>query len=119
MIHQVDSTTSGMFIKTDTTLLHPLGKSNFTLGDNVLIDYIADQKVLVIDDSVVTENPYSEIWAVTYIDTHAELEIPKHQEVDTANVDNFRYDHDPIDLAIWIAVIAVGIWMIYIIVKVL
>ena len=114
MIYQVDANESDLFIKTDATILHPISQTNFQLGNPVRLEYAADQMVIIIDDSIETTNPYTETWHVTYIDTHLGLEINKHQDIDTSEVNNFRYDHNPIDLIIWMLVIVTTCWMLVI-----
>ena len=114
MIHQVESDQSGVFILTDTTILQPPGPSNFTSGNPVRLEYATDQMVIVIDDSIETTNPYTETWHVVYTDTPSGLEMNKHQDIDTTEVNNLRYDHDPIDLIIWVLVIVTTCWMLII-----
>ena len=38
----------------------------------------------------------------------------EHQDLDTTEVNNLRYDHDPIDLIIWVLVIVTTLWMLII-----
>ena len=114
MIHEVESDQTGVFILTDTTILQPLGPSNFILGNPVRLEYAADQMVIIIDDSIETTNPYTETWHVAYTDMPVGLEMNEHQDLDTTEVNNLRYDHDPIDLIIWVLVIVTTWWMLII-----
>ena len=114
MTHQVDQAPEGVFILTATAILQPIGPSNFTQGAPVRLEYVADQMVIIIDASAETTNPYTETWHVAYTDMPVGLEMNEHQDLDTTEVNNLRYDHDPIDLIIWILVIVTTLWMLII-----
>ena len=114
MSYQVDANESGLFIKTDSTILRPINQTSFKLSDSVRIEYLNDKMITIIDNSFETSNPYTETWHVTYIDTHIGLEIIKHQDLDTTEVNNLRYDRAPIDLIIWMLVIVTTCWMLII-----
>ena len=117
MTHRVDADADGVFIITEASILQPIKQSNFSFGDSVEINYIADQQAIVTDLAVDTDNPYTETWSVIYLDTHTADTHYEHQTVNTDAVNNMRYDHHPIDLAIWSAVVLTSVWMVYIIIK--
>ena len=114
MKYKIDANESGLFVATEGTILHPIGQTNFQLGDLIRVEYATNQMVTLIDDSIETTNPYTETWHATYIDTHVGLEMKKHQDIDTSEMNNFRYDHNPIDLIIWMLVIVTTCWMLVI-----
>ena len=114
MTHQVDQAPEGVFILTATACLQPIGPSNFTQGAPVRLEYVGGSSVNVIDASTETTNPYTETWHVAYTDMPVGLEMNEHQDLDTTEVNNLRYDSAPIDLIIWILVIVTTVWMLVI-----
>ena len=114
MTHQIQGNDSGIFIVTESTKLHPDLKSNFTIGDKVVIEYIADQKVILTDISVETENHYQETWIVTHIELKPIL-VEKKVEIHSTINKNIDY----IELILFTLVIMTSFWMIYIFIKVI
>ena len=114
MTHQVGQAPEGVFILTATAILQPIGPSNFTQAAPVRLEYVGGSSVNVIDASTETTNPYTETWHVAYTDMPVGLEMNEHQDLDTTEVNNLRYDSAPIDLIIWILVIVTTVWMLVI-----
>jgi hypothetical protein len=114
MTHQIQGNDSGIFIVTESSKLHPDIKSNFTIGDKVFIEYIADQKVILTDISVETENPYQETWIVTWTALQ-----PLVAEKKIAINFNINKNIDYIELILFTLLIMTSFWMIYIFIKVI
>jgi hypothetical protein len=117
MTHKIDADADGVFIITEASVLQPTEQSNFSFGDSVEINYIADQQAIVTDLTVDTANPYTEIWSVIYIDTHTADTPYEHQTVNTEAVGKMRYDQHPIDLALWAITVLTTCWMLSIIIN--
>jgi hypothetical protein len=112
MAHTVEVSDSVIFIATDSTQLTPNGNSNFRPGDLVDIEYIENQQVLVIDQAVKTDNPYTEIWQVHHVELKQQP-IAKKSEINY-NVDT-RFDRDLPDLVLWVSLILTSFWELSII----
>lgn len=114
MRYQIDGNDIGIFVNIDNNFIYPLEPSTFSINDTVDIELIENDEFAVLTDlSVNTTDPYIEIWCVE------KIPVTKKEKVEINVKEGSRSWFEPLDLAIWLVVILVSIWMIYISAKII